>query len=77
MCCSADSISFGDNLTTKMRTENAWSLLPQIGFTSCIAPSIFSGGFITHCKFPEYGFMICIYLDGWEKCKQLRRQKGN
>jgi len=51
---SSEYISIGDCITTVMRTNNSWELLPNVGLFSCVAPSSLSAGFIKYAKFPQW-----------------------
>lgn len=66
MALSADSISVGDCLNTSMRTDNEWTLLPNVGMCSCVYPSTLSCGFVPIAKFPQYKFLQNSKIDGWE-----------
>lgn len=40
MADAADSISFGDVINRQVRTNQDWSLLPDLGLASAIAPCL-------------------------------------
>jgi hypothetical protein len=53
MVKSADHISFGDIIDRKISQNMEWSLLPNKGIHSALAPSQYSSNFISFTKFPE------------------------
>jgi hypothetical protein len=67
MAKSAEHISFGDNVETKIAKNMEWSLLPNKGIHSVLAPSQYSANFISFTKFPEL-------LGKIQKMKKVNRQ---
>lgn len=50
---ASDNISLSDTVDQQIKSETDWSLLPNKGLTSCVAPSILVGKFLSYSKFPE------------------------
>jgi replication factor C subunit 1 len=50
---SSEHISLGDIIEKKIKTTNEWTLLPNRGTHSALAPATYSGNFISYTKFPE------------------------
>lgn len=50
---STEHISLGDTLDKKIRSQQDWNLLQNMGIHSCLAVSQFSGNSIPFPKFPE------------------------
>lgn len=67
MAKSAEHISFGDNIDTKISKNMEWSLLPNKGIHSVLAPSQYSASFIAFTKFPEL-------LGKIQKMRKVNRQ---
>jgi DNA polymerase III delta prime subunit len=53
MVASSENISLGDVIDRKIRTDSEWTLLPNRGMCSAVAPAVFSANFIPFTKFPE------------------------
>jgi replication factor C subunit 1 len=53
MAESADYISLGDCMNNTLRGNQEWTLLPNVGLCSCVAPAILSGNFCPFAKFPQ------------------------
>ena len=51
---SADFISLGDCINKTLRSENEWTLLPDVGLCSSIAPCSLSARSLPFAKFPVY-----------------------
>lgn len=49
---SADFISLGDCLNSTLRSQNEWTLLPDVGLCSCVAPCSISAKSLGFAKFP-------------------------
>ncbi|CAG9332418.1 unnamed protein product [Blepharisma stoltei] len=54
MANAADSIAFGDLINKQIRTNNDWTLLPQLGQASAIEPGALTGNGIPFPRFPEW-----------------------
>ena len=52
MAEAADFISIGDVLNSQLRVNQDWSLLPDIGVCSSVAPSLLVKGKQNYCAFP-------------------------
>jgi hypothetical protein len=50
---AAEHISFSDILEKKIRSNQDWSLLPNKGIHSSLAPVHFTDGYVNFVKFPE------------------------
>ena len=44
MAEASEFISLGDTLNIRVRQHQDWSLLPNVGFASCVAPSLLARG---------------------------------
>jgi replication factor C subunit 1 len=51
---AAEFISFGDCLARQVRTNQDWSLLPNMGLASSIAPCLIVKGATFYPRFPEW-----------------------
>merc|ERR1712012_955319 len=51
---SADLISVGDIMNTRITQAQEWSLLPDVGLTSCVYPAFVTNGFVPFPSFPEF-----------------------
>ena len=54
MADAADYISLGDSVSRQLRTNQDWSLLPNLGFASSIAPVLLVEGSSFYPRFPEW-----------------------
>ena len=54
MADAADFISMGDSVSVQLRTNQDWSLLPNLGLTSTIAPCLLVQGSTFYPRFPEW-----------------------
>ena len=54
MATAADFISMGDQVNLQLRTNQDWSLLPNLGFSSSIAPALLIKGNTFYPRFPEW-----------------------
>lgn len=54
MADAADSIAFSDLINQQIRTNNDWSLLPQLGQAAAIEPGFLAGAGVPFPKFPEW-----------------------
>jgi replication factor C subunit 1 len=54
MAEAADFISLGDEINRQVRTHQDWSLLPNLGFASSIAPALICQGTLFYPRFPEW-----------------------
>lgn len=53
MVASSENISLGDIIDRKIRTDSEWTLLPNRGICSAVAPAVYSSNFVPFTKFPE------------------------
>jgi hypothetical protein len=72
MTKSADNISLGDIIDKKIRQNNEWTLLPNRGIMSCIAPSAYSGNFLSFTKFPELFGKISKMRKNFRQLKEMK-----
>ena len=54
MANAANSLSLGDTFDNRMRKDNNWSLLPDIGISMAVAPSHYWQGSLRFTRFPEW-----------------------
>lgn len=54
MADAADYISIGDTVNLQLRRNQDWSLLPNLGFASSIAPCLIIEGSSFYPRFPEW-----------------------
>ena len=54
MADAADFMSLGDEINRQVRTNQDWSLLPNLGFASAIAPTLIIKGSLFYPRFPEW-----------------------
>lgn len=54
MAEAAEFISLGDTLNIRVRQHQDWSLLPNMGFASSVAPSMLCKGKVNQCFFPAW-----------------------
>lgn len=54
MADAAEYISMGDTCNSQLRTNMAWSLLPNVGIMSSIAPCLIIKGKSFYPRFPEW-----------------------
>ena len=54
MANAAEFISLGDSINTQLRTNQDWSLLPNLGMCAAVAPTIIAQGQVNYPKFPEW-----------------------
>ena len=54
MADASESISFGDELNRKLRTTMNWSLLPDVGLASSVAPCLLIRGKSFYPGFPQW-----------------------
>ena len=54
MAEASEFISLGDTLNIRVRQHQDWSLLPNVGFASCVAPSLLARGKVNQCFFPAW-----------------------
>uniref|UniRef100_A0A7S1PNU6 AAA+ ATPase domain-containing protein n=1 Tax=Alexandrium catenella TaxID=2925 RepID=A0A7S1PNU6_ALECA len=51
---SADLMTFGDILNSRIRDSQEWSLLPDVGLASCVYPAHVTNGFLSFPSFPQW-----------------------
>ena len=54
MANAAEFISMGDSINRQLRTEQAWSLLPNLGTCGAVAPAMILQGKAFYPRFPEW-----------------------
>ena len=54
MANASEFISLGDTLNRQVRKNQDWSLLPNLGFASAIAPCLLAQGQTFYPRFPEW-----------------------
>jgi replication factor C subunit 1 len=54
MADAAEYISIGDSINRQVRVNQDWSLLPNLGFASAIAPTMIIKGNLFYPRFPEW-----------------------
>jgi len=54
MAEASDFISQGDQISKQIRTNQEWSLLPNMGFASSVAPAMLVKGYLHFPRFPEW-----------------------
>ena len=77
MAKSADHISFGDNIDRKISQNMEWSLLPNKGIHSVLAPTQYSANFISFTKFPELMGKIQKMRKVSRQLKELKENFNN
>mmetsp|Transcript_56207 Transcript_56207/g.159539 ORF Transcript_56207/g.159539 Transcript_56207/m.159539 type:complete len:936 (+) Transcript_56207:19-2826(+) len=51
---SADLMTLGDMMNARVRGNQEWSLLPDIGLASCVYPAHITNGFLSFPSFPSF-----------------------
>merc|ERR1719316_334155 len=51
---SADLLTVGDMMNEKIRADQNWSLLPDLGVTGAVYPAHITNGFIAFPEFPQF-----------------------
>jgi len=51
---SADLITLGDMMNTRITASQEWSLLPDVGLTSAVFPAHVTNGFLSFPSFPQF-----------------------
>uniref|UniRef100_A0A7S4SUN7 Replication factor C subunit 1 n=1 Tax=Alexandrium monilatum TaxID=311494 RepID=A0A7S4SUN7_9DINO len=51
---SADLMTLGDIMSARIRGSQEWSLLPDVGLTSCVYPATVTNGFVSFPSFPQW-----------------------
>lgn len=72
MTKSADQISLGDMIDTRIHRNNEWTLLSNKGICSSIAPAILSANVISFTKFPDLFGKISRQRKIFRELKELR-----
>lgn len=54
MADASEFISLGDAISRQIRSNQDWSLLPNMGFASSIAPTLLLKGSVFYPRFPEW-----------------------
>jgi replication factor C subunit 1 len=54
MAAASDYISLGDSISVQLRTNQDWSLLPNLGLASALAPALLIEGSTFYPRFPEW-----------------------
>jgi len=54
MADAAEFISLGDSISRQVRTNQDWSLLPNMGLCSAVAPCLIAKGTTFYPRFPEW-----------------------
>ena len=54
MAEAAEFISLGDCLNSQLRVNQDWSLLPDVGVCSSIAPCLLVNGRVNYVGFPQW-----------------------
>merc|ERR1719189_3483332 len=47
-------MTMGDIMNSRIRTQQEWSLLPDVGLTSCVYPAHVTNGFVSFPSFPQW-----------------------
>lgn len=70
MANAADFISLGESINRQVRAKQDWSLLPNLGFASSLAPTQIIQGNVFYPRFPE----ILGKYSSMRKIKRLLRE---
>lgn len=62
----------GETLDNKIRTDNQWTLLPNLGLASSIAPAVISSNILQYTKFPEFFGKVTKIRKTIRQCKEFK-----
>ena len=72
----ADYISLGDIGNNLIRKQGNWSLLPNMGFLSSVAPATLNKGFLPFPKFPEWFGKMSTTKKTMRQLREIRAAIG-
>ena len=76
MADAAEFISIGDVLNSQLRVNQDWSLLPDIGVCSSVAPCLIVKGRQNYCAFPQWLGKNSTQRKSMRQIRELKQVMG-